>query len=415
MKMKIKELREINNIPQKALANILGISSNTLSQYENEKRNPSFEIVAKLSKFFNVSTDYIYGLCTYTICNECGLAYCPNYDLDIETHKEIHLNWVKAKQKYGFNYSLGECERIKGEKRNIVKNLYLPLEERYEAQIEVYKCLFFRCLEANNYDDDFIDFEDYVAMLLMQPSQKTHLGKELYEKLTEEFGTKAGIPDGYTYYYPNKGNDKIEDTLQYSTTRNLSSAEHEHIKKYRFISTHSPDGASVVDTVLDREYTIAGKLKEQDGRIKVLEAQPTESIEIYPLLNSPGRITDYYRSASAGDGIFILGGESTAKIALSEADWNDKADYAISISGTSMEPDYNDGDTVLVSQRVQIQHGDVGIFVVDGKAYIKEYGEKELISRNPQAENIKISEYSNIVCMGKVVGKIKGEYQIIND
>ena len=152
MKMKIKELREINNIPQKALANILGISSNTLSQYENEKRNPSFEIVAKLSKFFNVSTDYIYGLCTYTICNECCPAYCPNYDLDIETHKEIHLNWVKAKQKYGFNYSLGECERIKGEKRNIVKNLYLPLEERYEAQIEVYKCLFFRCLEANNYD-----------------------------------------------------------------------------------------------------------------------------------------------------------------------------------------------------------------------------------------------------------------------
>ena len=399
MKMKIKELREINNIPQKALANILGISSNTLSQYENEKRNPSFEIVAKLSKFFNVSTDYIYGLCTYTICNECGLAYCPNYDLDIETHKEIHLNWVKAKQKYGFNYSLGECERIKGEKRNIVKNLYLPLEERYEAQIEVYKCLFFRCLEANNYDDDFIDFEDYVAMLLMQPSQKTHLGKELYEKLTEEFGTKAGIPDGYTYYYPNKGNDKIEDTLQYSTTRNLSSAEHEHIKKYRFISTHSPDGASVVDTVLDREYEIAEQLKEAT-------APPVTMIEFQTRSDGERRLIEYFRSASAGTGIFILGNEVTDQIEIPNTPENRKVDFAIKVSGDSMKPDYADGDVVLVSQKAELHHGDVGIFIINNKAYIKEYGEDELISRNPAAKNIPISEYDNIVCMGKVIGKL---------
>lgn len=207
----------------------------------------------------------------------------------------------------------------------------------------------------------------------------------------------------------------VDDVFGFSPKENFTKSEYEHIKKYRFISTHSPDCANMVDTVLDNMYAIAGKLKEKDGRIRQLEDQPAESLEIFPLLNSLGRITDYYRSASAGDGVFILGGESTAKIAISEADWNDKTDYAISISGTSMEPDYHDGDTVLVSQRVQIQHGDVGIFVVDGKAYIKEYGAKELISRNPQAENIKISEYSNIVCMGKVVGKIKGEYRIIND
>ena len=33
----------------------------------------------------------------------------------------------------------------------------------------------------------------------------------------------------------------------------LKSFEFEHIKKYRFISTHSPDGASVINTVLIRE------------------------------------------------------------------------------------------------------------------------------------------------------------------
>lgn len=80
-------------------------------------------------------------------------------------------------------------------------------------------------------------------------------------------------------------------------------------------------------------------------------------------------------------------------------------DYAIKVSGSSMEPDYFDGDIVLVSQKVELNHGDVGIFIVNNDAYIKEYGETELISRNPDADNIIISEYDNIVCMGKVVGK----------
>ncbi|GFI49993.1 LexA repressor [Lachnospiraceae bacterium] len=70
-----------------------------------------------------------------------------------------------------------------------------------------------------------------------------------------------------------------------------------------------------------------------------------------------------------------------------------------------MEPDYYDGDIVLVSQKAELSHGDVGIFIINNDAYIKEYGETELISRNPDADNIIISEYDNIVCMGKVVGK----------
>ena len=71
-----------------------------------------------------------------------------------------------------------------------------------------------------------------------------------------------------------------------------------------------------------------------------------------------------------------------------------------------MEPDYHDGDIVLVSQRVEMYHGDVGIVIINNKAYIKEYGKTELVSRNPDAPNIQISEYDNIVCMGKVIGKL---------
>lgn len=43
------------------------------------------------------------------------------------------------------------------------------------------------------------------------------------------------------------------------------------VDKYHFISTHSPDGAGIVDTILDRECAIAKKLEENKKRIEELE------------------------------------------------------------------------------------------------------------------------------------------------
>ena len=80
-----------------------------------------------------------------------------------------------------------------------------------------------------------------------------------------------------------------------------------------------------------------------------------------------------------------------------------------------MQPDYADGDNVMVSQREELNYGDIGIFIINGKAYIKEYGETELISRNPDSPNIPVHEDDNIVCMSKVIGKLGADYEIISD
>lgn len=39
------------------------------------------------------------------------------------------------------------------------------------------------------------------------------------------------------------------------------------IEKYRFIAEHSPEGAAIVDTILDREYTIADMLWQQSKKL----------------------------------------------------------------------------------------------------------------------------------------------------
>ena len=200
--MRIKELRESHNMQQKELASALNIPPSTLSQYETGKREPNIETVTKIAKLFDVTTDYIYGISDTVTCRECGLTYSLDNELDVETHREIHARWLKAKEKYGFCYSnLAENERIKAENRNIVKDFSQPLSKRYDAQIEVFKCLFSRALDASNYSDSFISFEEYISMLLHQPSVQKRLGKELYEKMLDKFGAKEGIPDGQTYYY----------------------------------------------------------------------------------------------------------------------------------------------------------------------------------------------------------------------
>lgn len=210
--MRIKELRESRNVQQKELASVLGIPSNTLSQYENGKREPSKEVVLQIAEHFNVSTDFIYGRVNLVTCKDCGLSYDPLVSLDIEVHNDYHKRWEKAVYKFGKLYSnTGENEKIKAENRNKVKDLTLSLKDRFEAQLQVFKCLFSRSLSACNYDENHVDFDTYVSMLLNNKKLKEELGNDLYSALINKYGVSSGIPDGTSYY--SLDNSSQVDTL----------------------------------------------------------------------------------------------------------------------------------------------------------------------------------------------------------
>ena len=74
------------------------------------------------------------------------------------------------------------------------------------------------------------------------------------------------------------------------------------------------------------------------------------------------------------------------------------------MNGSSMEPEYSDGDTLLIEMAEEVTPGENGIFLVDGESYVKKLGDGELISLNPEYGNIPLTENSR--CMGKVVGKL---------
>ena len=57
----LKKIRQDNNLTQEELAKKIDTSRSNIANYENDKNMPSVEILDKLSKLFNCSTDYLLG------------------------------------------------------------------------------------------------------------------------------------------------------------------------------------------------------------------------------------------------------------------------------------------------------------------------------------------------------------------
>lgn len=91
------ELREINNISQQVLADNLGITRQSLSLYEQAERTINIDLLVKISKFFNVSNDYLLGL-TQTKTTDTDLKSVCDYTGLTEKAAE-KLNKIKQKNK----------------------------------------------------------------------------------------------------------------------------------------------------------------------------------------------------------------------------------------------------------------------------------------------------------------------------
>ncbi len=58
---KLKELRKERNITQDELGKLCGVAKTTISNWENNVTQPPLEIITKLAKYFNVTTDFLLG------------------------------------------------------------------------------------------------------------------------------------------------------------------------------------------------------------------------------------------------------------------------------------------------------------------------------------------------------------------
>lgn len=60
--VRLKELRIEKSYSQFELARLLNVDQRTISNWEKAVREPNFDMLIKITRLFDVSTDYLLGL-----------------------------------------------------------------------------------------------------------------------------------------------------------------------------------------------------------------------------------------------------------------------------------------------------------------------------------------------------------------
>ncbi len=121
-------------------------------------------------------------------------------------------------------------------------------------------------------------------------------------------------------------------------------------------------------------------------------------------------ILPFYRTpASAGTGSWISDDMPIEYTNVPKTDKTLSADFMLEVRGDSMQPKFLDGDRVLVQNSESIYEEEIGVFILNGESYIKKMGRNELISLNPAYNPIKLNEFDEIRCVGKVLGKLNSQ------
>ena len=71
---RIRRLREGRKLKQAQVAEILRVNRKAISHYENNLREPSFEMLVKMAELYRVKTDYLLGVDTSHDIDASGLS-----------------------------------------------------------------------------------------------------------------------------------------------------------------------------------------------------------------------------------------------------------------------------------------------------------------------------------------------------
>lgn len=129
---------------------------------------------------------------------------------------------------------------------------------------------------------------------------------------------------------------------------------------------HSTDdaGREIIETVAQHEYNRVLELTSAHMNTKPKVVRAVD-LMVLPV--------------SAGTGITLLDEEPPEPIFVPFDAVSEHANFVLEVRGDSMEPDYKDGDLILVQKADVIDEGQLGIFGVNGEGYFKKLGHNKLI------------------------------------
>ena len=194
---RLKELRKAKGYTIEQFADMVGISKSTLGYYENDKRMPDIEILARIADTLNVNADYLIGRTNTTAQKGRQKTVCEFTGLSDRGAAE-YLSEIAEKKDYA--------------KLSIINHLLDELTEDYdfysyetqngeEAANSILGALFLyfeRCSGTESVWDEFNDFGNdwrkeiltaaYRQLLLNQVTELVKSSAEAYRRDNEPIG-----------------------------------------------------------------------------------------------------------------------------------------------------------------------------------------------------------------------------------
>ena len=268
--------------------------------------------------------------------------------------------------------------------------------------------------------------ESYLDRIKLMKNEKKMTNEQLSERTGIPLGTLSKILAGMSDS-PKLSNiiaicNALDCSVEYivsgtpENTNNysLSGEEIRMIESWRELDSY---GRDLVETVIFKEAQRVAATAVQ-APVATPEKGDRTTARILPTIRPQGRyageavrsgkraILLYELPVSAGIGVYLDEAEAES-INIPDNEKTADADYALRISGNSMEPKYRDGDILLVEDCESVEVGEPGIFLLDGSGYFKIFGGDRLISLNKNYGDIMLKDFQNVWCGGRVIGKLK--------
>ena len=136
----IKKARNDRHLSQRALADIIGVSQQTVGSWEVGRTSPDNEMLKKLASFFNVSVDYLLGRTgePHTIAQgSSSTDLTPKEEREIEHDLEDMINSMASAAYESDNGEQEDIEALQAtlraamiQAKRIAKKKYTPRKDR---------------------------------------------------------------------------------------------------------------------------------------------------------------------------------------------------------------------------------------------------------------------------------------------
>ena len=190
---RLKELRKANGYTIEQFADMVGISKSTLGYYENDKRMPDIEILARIADTLNVNSDYLIGrtnttakkgkmktVCEFTGLSDCAVEYLSEVVKNKDYAKLSIINHLFDELSEDYDFYSYETQNGEETASSILGALFLYFE---------------RCSGTDSVWDEFDDLGNerrkeilaaaYKQLLLNQVTELVKASAEAYRRDNE--------------------------------------------------------------------------------------------------------------------------------------------------------------------------------------------------------------------------------------